>query len=98
VNAGRTVPVKFSLSGDQGLGIIEDTYPRSQRVPCDATAPVDGIEETVSASASGLTYDAASDEYTYVWKAEKAWAGTCRQLVLKLDDGTYHRANFEFRR
>ena len=98
VNAGRAVPVKFILSGDQGLGVIEETYPRSQQVPCDATASVDGIEETASAGASGLTYDAASDEYTYVWKTEKAWSDTCRQFVLKLDDGTYHRANFEFRR
>jgi hypothetical protein len=24
-------------------------------------------------------------------------AGTCRQLVLKLTDGTYHRANFTFK-
>ena len=36
------------------------------------------------------------DQYTYVWKTNKAWAGTCRQLVVKLDDGTYHRANFNF--
>lgn len=95
VNAGRAIPVKFSLSGDQGLDIIEDTYPRSQQVPCDAAAPVDGIEETTSANAGGLTYDEVSDEYIYVWKTHKAWTG-CRQLVLKLDDGTVHRANFSF--
>jgi probable HAF family extracellular repeat protein len=95
VNAGRAIPVKFSLSGDQGLGVIEEGYPKSQQVPCDADDPVDGIEETTTAGASGLTYDAASDEYTYVWKTDKAWTG-CRQLVLKLDDGTVHRANFNF--
>jgi probable HAF family extracellular repeat protein len=95
VNAGRAIPVKFSLSGDQGLGVIEEGYPKSQQVPCDAADPVDGIEETTTAGASGLTYDAASDEYTYVWKTDKAWTG-CRQLVLKLDDGTVHRANFNF--
>lgn len=95
VNAGRAIPVKFSLSGDQGLGVIEETYPRSQQVPCDSAAPEDGIEETTAAGASGLTYDAASDEYTYVWKTDRAWTG-CRQLVLKFDDGTVHRANFNF--
>jgi hypothetical protein len=97
VNAGRAVPIKFSLSGDQGLEVLAEGYPRSQRVPCDADNPVDQIEETVTAGASGLTYDAAADEYTYVWKTDKAWAG-CRQLVLKLDDGTVHRANFKFTR
>ncbi len=34
---------------------------------------------------------------TYVWKTEKAWAGTCRHLIIKLNDGTdARRANFHF--
>jgi hypothetical protein len=97
VNAGRAIPVKFSLAGDQGLDIFEAGYPKSQQIACDSGALEDGVEETVTAGASTLTYDAASDRYTYVWKTEKAWAGTCRQLVLKLDDGTFHRANFKFK-
>lgn len=28
--------------------------------------------------------------------SEKAWAGTCRQLVVRLADGTDHRANYQF--
>jgi hypothetical protein len=43
-----------------------------------------------------LSYDPATDTYTYVWKTNKIWAKTCRQLVLKLDDGTFYRANFNF--
>jgi hypothetical protein len=58
---------------------------------------VDGVEETVTAGASSLSHDPAGNQYTYVWKTEKAWAGTCRQLRLKLGDGTMHRANFMFR-
>lgn len=96
VNPGRAVPVKFSLSGDQGLDIFEENYPRTQEVPCDGTATVDGVEETASAGDSDLSYDAAADEYTYVWKTDEDWTG-CRQLVLKLDDGTVHRADFSFR-
>ena len=30
----------------------------------------------------------------YVWKTDKAWAGTCRQLDVKLNDGTTHSAKF----
>ncbi|MGH2674811.1 MAG: PxKF domain-containing protein [Actinomycetota bacterium] len=97
VNGGRAVPVKFSLGGDQGLDIFEAGYPRSQQIACDSTAPVDGIEETVAAGGSSLSYDPATDQYTYVWKTDKAWAGTCRQLVLKLDDGSVHRANFKLK-
>lgn len=96
VSAGRAVPVKFSLGGDQGLDIFETGYPKSQQIPCDSTATVDGIEETLTAGGSSLSYDAASDTYTYVWKTDSAWTSTCRQLVLKLDDGSVHRANFQF--
>lgn len=97
VNAGRAIPVKFSLNGDQGLDIFASGYPKSQKIACDSSATVDGIEETVTAGSSSLSYDLSTDTYIYVWKTERTWAGTCRQLILKLDDGTFHRANFRFR-
>ena len=95
--AGSAVPVKFSLAGDQGLGVLADGYPRSQQVPCDSSAPVDGIEETQTTGQTGLTYSADADQYSYIWKTARDWGGTCRQLALKLDDGTVHRASFRFR-
>lgn len=97
LKAGAAVPLKFSLDGDQGLGIFESGYPKSHGIVCSSSAPTDGVEETVTAGASGLSYDPATYEYTYVWKTAKAWAGTCRQLVLQLTDGTYQRVNFEFK-
>jgi hypothetical protein len=33
-----------------------------------------------------------------VWKSDKSWAGTCRQLQVKLADGSLHVANFNFTR
>lgn len=94
VQAGRAVPVTFGLGGDRGLAVFADGAPRSQAVPCDPATPVDGIESTVTAGASSLSYDAATGTYTYVWKTDKAWAGTCRQLVLAFKDGTTRRAMF----
>jgi hypothetical protein len=97
LKAGSAVAVKFSLGGDQGLDIFEAGYPKSQDILCDSDATVDGIEQTVNAGGSSLSYDAATDTYTYVWKTDKNnWGKTCRQLVVKLDDGTFHRANFQF--
>jgi Tol biopolymer transport system component len=96
--AGQAVPLKFSLSGDQGLYIFALDYPKSQQIDCDSSAPIDSIKQTMSAGVSTLSYDAATDSYTYVWKTEKAWAGTCRQFTMKLDDGTVHQANFKFKR
>jgi hypothetical protein len=97
VNAGRAIPVKFSLGGDEGLSIFAPGYPKSQAISWASSVPVDDIEETVTPGASALSYDATTDRYTYVWKTDKAWAGTCRQLIVKLKDNSEHRANFDFR-
>jgi len=99
VKAGSAVPVKFSLGGDQGLDIFAkaadgSSYPKTAPIACNSTDSVDAIEETVSASTSALHYDASTNHYVYNWKTEKAWAGTCLQLVLKFKDGTKHLANF----
>jgi len=94
--AGSAVPVKFSLNGNQGLSIFAGGYPTSGTIACNSTDLYDYIDETVTAGGSSLSYDASANQYVYVWKTEKSWAGSCRQLVVKLSDGTYHRANFNF--
>ncbi len=97
VSAGQAVPVKFSLSGDKGLNIFAASYPVSSPVPCNTTEPGSVIEETLSAGGSSLSYNAAADVYSYVWKTDKAWKGTCRLLVVRLSDGSRHFAKFRFR-
>jgi hypothetical protein len=66
-------------------------------VTCDSGAPVDDIEQTVSPGDATLTYDPATDQYTYVWKTTKSWAGTCRRLSVAFNDGTQQYANFKFK-
>jgi len=95
--AGSAIPVKFSLSGNQGLSIFATGYPKWQKINCDTSVPLDIIEETVTAGSSSLSYDPIADRYVYVWKTDRAWAGTCRQLIVRLDDGTDHIANFKFK-
>jgi hypothetical protein len=93
--AGSAIPVKFSLNGNQGLNIFAAGYPKFVASPC-AGGATDVIESTVTANASGLTYDAATDTYNYVWKTEKTWAGHCGTLNVTLADGSSHTANFQF--
>jgi hypothetical protein len=95
--AGSAIPVKFSLNGNQGLNIFASNYPQSLKIACDSAASLEDIEETVTAGGSSLNYDAAAKQYVYVWKTQKGWVNTCRQLVVLLIDGTYHRANFKFK-
>ncbi|MCI4566705.1 HYR domain-containing protein [Lysobacter sp. CFH 32150] len=94
--AGSAIPVKFNLGGNMGLAIFAQGYPRVVLMQCTSGALEDVIEETVTAGSSTLTYDAAAQQYIYVWKSDKLWAGSCRQLQLKLADGTVHAANFKF--
>jgi alpha-tubulin suppressor-like RCC1 family protein len=96
VQAGSTVPVKFSLGGDRGLGIFAQGYPQSAVHACAGTT-LDALESTSTPGEATLVYDAASGRYHYNWKTQKAWAGTCRTLVLKLTDGTTHTAEFRMR-
>jgi hypothetical protein len=93
--AGSAIPVKFSLGGDRGLAIFAAGYPASTKIDCASGTPQDAIEETVTAGQSSLSY--GSGQYTYVWKTDKAWAGTCRLLTVKLVDSSSHTAVFKFK-
>ncbi|MFL6334915.1 MAG: PxKF domain-containing protein [Pyrinomonadaceae bacterium] len=97
VNAGRAIPVKFSLSGNKGLGIFAADSPYTVAINCDGSAPQSDVTETVNAGSSSLSYNSGSDQYNYVWKTDSSWANTCRQLVVKLNDGSTHTANFKFK-
>ena len=56
---------------------------------------MDEIEQTVSPGSATLTYDTATNRYTYVWKTDKAWRG-CRRLAITFVNGT-KTAMFSFR-
>jgi hypothetical protein len=83
--AGDTVPVKFSLAGDRGLGVVS----RAAWRPCGAADS--------AAAAGSLNYSAAPDRYTFMWQTDKSWAGSCREFLLTLRDGTTHAALVGFR-
>ena len=91
--AGRAIPVKFSLGADFGLDILAPGSPTVSAVSCSDGSPIGGA--AVSAGGA-LSYDAATDVYTFVWKTDKAWTKACRTLVLTLKDGSEHRARFDF--
>jgi hypothetical protein len=97
MNAGRAAPVKFSLGGDRGLDIFAAGYPQVRSVPCGSSTDV--VEETTSSDSSHLSYSSADDRYTYLWKTDRAWAGQCKQLVLKFADhwNSDQSATFSFR-
>jgi hypothetical protein len=98
---GSAIPVKFDLNGHEGLSVFALGYPKATTVACPSSTPVDVIEETVTATTSGLKYDPTANlpygQYIYVWKTSSLWAGTCRKLTVKLVDETEHSAYFKFK-
>ena len=98
MKAGQAVPLKFSLGGNQGLGIMAGGYPKWVALNCTSAEALDLITdgETVTAGSSSLAYDAGADQYVYVWKTDKLWAGTCKRLQLKLVDNQLYTADFKF--
>ncbi|KAB8182154.1 hypothetical protein FH610_024740 [Microbispora catharanthi] len=96
VQAGQAIPVKFGLGGYRGMDVFAAGSPASGQVSC-SLGQTDSVEQAVTAGGSPLSYDAAKDQYTYVWKTDKAWAGQCRRLNVTLADGTQHWALFRFR-
>jgi uncharacterized repeat protein (TIGR01451 family) len=86
--AGSAIPVTFSLSGNQGLGVVATAQSR----PCAGGT----AEGTATPGGSSLTYDATTDRYQLNWKTKKEWAGSCRELVLTLMDGSVHTARVSF--
>jgi hypothetical protein len=90
--AGKPVPIRFSLGGDRGLRVIEEGWPRVARVDCGSGTAAAGGDP---ARVSKLHYHAG--RYWLLWKTDRRWKG-CRQLLLKLRDGTVKHAEFRFTR
>lgn len=93
--AGQAIPVKFSLGGDRGLDVITSAQFVSEGT---ATSFAGETVDAVSAGHSGLTYSAADDRYTYVWKTPKDLAKKTGAFVLTLSDGTTHEFAVTFRK
>jgi hypothetical protein len=97
--AGSSIPIKFSLNGDQGLDIFAIESPITRPVSCDSGAVIEGAEEATNhRGCKKLRYKANKDQYSYVWETSKSWSGSCREFLLNLDDGSEHAAVFSFKK
>ena len=94
--AGGVDKMWFSLGGDRGLGILAAGSPASRQIDCATKAPLGPLEATQTPGWDSLSYVGYLDRYYYPWKTQKAWAGTCREFVLTLTDGTSHSVYLRF--
>jgi hypothetical protein len=97
--AGVPVPIRFELGGNHGLDVVEDGWPQVAVVDCDfADEPESGESARRPHWFKELVYRKRKKRYLFLWKTDRRWAGTCRQFMLKLEDGTVQRADFKFLR
>ena len=82
--AGDAVHLRFSLTGDRGLGVVT----AAAWTPCGG-----GGDE---AAKTTLSYK--KDVYELKAFTSDAWGDTCRDLAVTLADGTTHTARFALRR
>ena len=94
VEAGKAVLVEFGLGSFRGPDVFAPSYPRSKEISCSGRGP----RISIPGSATQFTKQSDSDRYAFAWNTDESWAGTCRQLMLKLNDGTEHLAGFKFSR
>jgi hypothetical protein len=88
--AGDSLPLKFSLHGNQGLGVV--TRATWQTVSCLDWSALGAS----TAATSKLSYSASSDRYLDVVPTDSSWKGSCRTVDLELADGTHHAVHVRF--
>lgn len=92
---GQAIPVKFSLHGDQGLDVVTSARFVAEG---NTTSLVGEVIDTTTAGGSGLSYDARSDRYTYVWKTPKTLSLKKGYFELSLSDGARHTFDVTFKK
>ena len=95
---GQAIPVKWRITTAAGVPVSNP----SSFVSLTSSGGACGVGatdevEAYAPGASGLQY-LGNGEWQMNWKTEKAWAGQCRTLTLKLADGLESRtASFKFK-
>ena len=85
--AGQGVPVKYQITDANGVGISDpSSFVSLQVVPSGTCTglPTDAIETYTGTS--GLQY-LGSGNWQYNWATPKSYVGTCKTMILKLNDG-----------
>jgi Prealbumin-like fold domain len=98
-NAGQAIPIKWTITTPTGV-VVSDPASfvslESYQIACISNDPQGSPIEEYAAGSSGLQY-VGNGSWQFVWKTPKSYAGTCRMMLLNLNDGTQHTAKFKFK-
>lgn len=92
---GSGIAVKFRLGGAVGTDVFDAGYPQVQAIDCATRQP---LGDAVPLGATEWVFQGLADGvYQYKWKTDREWRGQCRRLIVGLDDGGRHSADFRFK-
>ncbi len=100
VKAGQTVPIKWPITDENGNAVGDLRWIKSLKsdvLPTCEGSTVNPIAEADTSGSSGLRYDTDANQYIFTFQTEKAWAGTCRRLVLTLINNDSYSVDFQFK-
>ena len=77
--------------------MLEGT-PASRQIDCETKQPLGGFSPAETPNWDSLSFHAPTQRYSYPWKPPKGndYAGTCREFVLTLSNGSSHSAWLQF--
>jgi hypothetical protein len=90
VKAGDSVPLKFSLRGNQGLGVVTQTTWQAS-----SCADWSALGSPATAQAK-ISYGQPTDRYLDLVTTDPSWKGSCRTVDVWLADGTSHSVRVHF--
>jgi hypothetical protein len=97
--AGNVVPVLWALRDASGTPLSDlRTFVSLGSAPaaCDGSG-VGAAEAAVAYNDAPLFYHGGDRQFAFKWLTDASWAGTCRQLQLRLADGATHTSVIRFR-
>jgi hypothetical protein len=90
--AGDAIPLKFSLGGDRGPGVVTGTT--WQAASCSDWSGIGAV----TTGQGKLSYNGSNDRYTNLVATASSWKGSCRIVDVELADHTHHTVRVRFTR
>lgn len=95
VEGGESIPVKFVLTSNEGLGVLPTEIATSQRISCSTKQPI-GEPTVIKLNENGGLKIKQDGTYSFKWKTLEKWEDTCRQLILDFSNNETIIAFFKF--
>ncbi len=96
VTAGSRVPMRFRLPDRNGGYVSDATAFQNFTVNSERCISSSVPLNDVATGSAGLSFDPGTSTFTYNWDTNASWAGTCRNVFIRLVDGSRHTLFFKF--